>query len=71
MIVALLFVVVFVIGIVLIPLGWFTGGHDWKTAFISWFWILFTLYWFDAKVITDIFIADIQFLASLPWSGYP
>ena len=71
MIVALLFVVVFVIGIVLLPMGWFSGHYDVKTGFILWFWILAILYVFDAKMITDIFIADIQFFASLPWSGYP
>ena len=71
MIIALLFVIVFVIGIALIPLGWFTGGYDVKTAFILWFWILATLYVFDAKMIADIFVTDFQYFSSLPWSGYP
>jgi len=71
MIIALLFVIVFVIGIVLIPLAWFNQSHDIKTAFILWFWVLATLYWFDPKVITDIAISDFQCFISLPWSGYP
>jgi hypothetical protein len=71
MIIALLFVIVFVIGIVLIPLGWWSGSIDVREALLIWLLLLATLYLLDIEIIHQVAITNVNFFTSLPWVGAP
>jgi len=69
MIFALIFIVIFSIAIVTIPIAWLGQTHDWKMMFVFAFIGCGVCYMLDTEIVYQMFCNIINMCINAPWSG--
>lgn len=69
MIFAILFVIIFSIGLVTIPLAWFSKSYDLRAMLVIYIVGCYLCYLFDTEIIQQMFVHLFNICTAAPWSG--